>query len=209
MCPAFLLCSFAVCNINIASDIAGEFSSGGVPRNTALIDPTIFAIRSPEPVLHSERLSRMECRQEAIQAALHIVWMHAFDPARAHLLVHRSASELQPRFVEIVTKGVRSRCPDHDRCGIGDRLKPNLALEKPFFSALPFSDVAIDRVIRNSLAGSRNYWNREERDMNISPILAPTDSFDFYSLTGHESELVLLGAFNQCLGNDEIINGTL
>src|SRR5258705_13680466 len=80
-------CAFAACNINIATDIAGEFSPGGVSRNTTLIDPAIFPISSPEPIFHPEGFSGLECRQEAIEASLQIVWMHAFGPPHAHSMV--------------------------------------------------------------------------------------------------------------------------
>ena len=134
--------------------------------------------------------------------------MHAFGPPHAHFLLHGSAREIEPRFAEIVTKAVRSGRPDHDGCGIGDRLEPNLTLKQAFFSALSFSDVAIYRVIRNLLARGGGDWNREKRHMNIIPILAPTHRFDLYSVAGLESAVVLSGALNQSLRNHEIVNGT-
>src|SRR5258705_2756354 len=91
--------------------------------------------------------------------------------------LHGSAREIEPRFAEIVTKAVRSGRPDHDGCGIGDRLEPNLTLKQAFFSALSFSDVAIYRVIRNLLARGGRDWNRAKRHMNSIPILATTHPF--------------------------------
>jgi len=59
----------------------------------------------------------MECGQESIEASLHIVWMHGLDPSCADFLFHGSASEVEPRFVEIVAKGIRSSHPIKDgRC---------------------------------------------------------------------------------------------
>src|SRR5258708_2502005 len=92
------------------------------PRSTLFPYTTLF--RS-----HPERLSRMECRQKSIEASLHIVWMHGLDPSCADFLFHGSASELEPRFVEIVAKGIRSSHPNQDRRCIGHHLEPSLALK--------------------------------------------------------------------------------
>src|SRR5258705_186118 len=78
------------------ADIPREFPRPGVSRDATFHHPAVFAIRSPETILHPERLSGMEGRQEAVEAALQIVWVHAFGPSCAHFLLHASASELEP-----------------------------------------------------------------------------------------------------------------
>jgi hypothetical protein len=108
---ALRFCALEIRNVNVRADIAGEFSPR-ISRNATLDDPTVFAIRPPEPILHPERLSGMECGQEAIEAPLHIIRMHAFRPAGAHFLLHASASELEPWLVEIIAKRIRSGHPN-------------------------------------------------------------------------------------------------
>src|SRR5260370_2972456 len=124
-------------DVNVGPDIAGEFSPR-ISRNSALNHPAIFSIRPPEPIEHPERLSRMECGQESIEASLHIVWMHGLDPSCADFLFHVSASEVEPRFVEIVAKGIRSSHPNQHGLCIHHHLEPIPALTYSFFISLSF-----------------------------------------------------------------------
>ena len=82
----------------------------------------------------------MEGRQETIEATLHIVWMHAFGPSRAHFLLHASASELEPRSVEIIATSIRAGHPNQHRRRIGHFLEPRLAFPQSFFSTLQLSE---------------------------------------------------------------------
>src|SRR5579863_10247065 len=98
---SLLFCASAVCDVNVRADITLKFSAEGVSRNPTFNHPTIFSVSSLDPVLHSERLLRVEGRKEAIKTPLHIVWMHTFGPSKAYFLLHSSACELEPWSVEI------------------------------------------------------------------------------------------------------------
>src|ERR1700688_2927750 len=124
-----LLCSaLEIGDVNIGADIACELSTR-VSGNSTLYDPAIFSIRSPEAIFHPERLSGVECRQEDIEASLQIVWIYAFRPSTADFLLHRSASEFKPRFVEIIAEGIRSGHPNQNRRSVGHDLEPGFALK--------------------------------------------------------------------------------
>ena len=151
----------------------------------------------------------MEGRQETIEATLHVVWMHAFDPSCAHFLLHASASELEPRFVEIIAKAIRSGHPNQHRRRISHFLEPRLAFAQPLFSTLLLCDVSVYSVIRNLLARSRSNRNGENRDTNVTAIFSPANGFDFHSTAASELICVFSGAFNKRLRDDEIINGAL
>src|ERR1700692_2714617 len=172
-----------LCDGNVGSDIAGKFPSPGVSRNATFHHPPVFSIRSPEAIFHGERFSRLEGRQEAIEAALHIVRMHTFDPSHAYFLLHGSVGELEPWLIEIVAKAIRSGHPDQHRRRIRHRLEPGFALTQASFSALPFGDVAVSGVIDDLLAGRRSHRNCEKRYVNLSPILASSNRLDLYSPT--------------------------
>src|ERR1700691_537029 len=148
-----------ICDVNIGSDVAGKFSSAGVSRNATFHHPAVFPTRAPEPVLHAERPSRFEGRQEAIEAPLHVVRMHALNPSRAYLLFHRSAGEVEPGLIEIVAKAIRSGHPNQYRRRVGHRLEPGLAFAQVLLSALPLSDVAVYGIVCNLLTGTSNDRN--------------------------------------------------
>src|SRR5258705_4472373 len=85
-------------DVNVGPDIAGEFSPR-ISRDSALDHPAIFSIRPPEPIEHPERLSRMECGQESIEASWHIDWITGFSPSCADFLFLGSAIELEQRLL--------------------------------------------------------------------------------------------------------------
>ena len=149
----------------------------------------------------------MEGRQETVEATLHIVWMHAFDPSRAHFLLHASASELEPRLIEKIAKAIRSGHPNQHRRRIRHFLEPRLAFPQPFFSLLSFGDVPVYHIIRNLLARSRNNRNGKDGDTNITAILSPANSFDLDSTAVSEFLSGFAGDLNQRFRNDKIING--
>ena len=66
--------------------------------------------------------------------------MYAFRPPCADFLLHTSASELEPRLVEIIAKGICSGHPNQDRRRIGHRLETRFAFTQSFFNVLPFRD---------------------------------------------------------------------
>ena len=150
----------------------------------------------------------MECRQEAVEAPLYIVWMHAFDPSGAYFLLHASACKFEPRFVEIIAKAIRSGHPNQHRRGIGHYLEPRLAFPQPLFSMLLLGNVPVYRIIRNLLAGSRSNWNCDNGDTNMAPVFAPANGFDLHSMTLFELMCIFSCARNKRLGNDEVVDGT-
>jgi len=61
----------------------------------------------------------MKGRQETIEAASHIIRMHAFGPSYAYFLLHGSAGELEPWLIEVVAKAIGSGHPDQPGRRIG------------------------------------------------------------------------------------------
>ena len=150
----------------------------------------------------------MECRQEAVEAPLHVIWVYALDPSCAHFLLHGSASELEPRFVEVIAKAIRSGHPNQHRSRIGHCLEARLAFPQLFFRTLLLCNVSVHRVIRNLIAGSRNHGNSENGDTNLAAIFAPANALDLQAPAVLEHLSVLSGARHELLRNDEVINGT-
>src|SRR5580700_9296232 len=193
-------CPLSVRNVDIGTDIAREFSAPGVSRNATFDDPAIFSIRTPEPVFHPERFSGVEGRQEAIETALHIVWMHSFRPSCAHFLLHGSASEIEPRFVEVVAKAIRSGHPNQDRRLIGHYLKASFAFTKLLFGALLLRDVAIYGVIHDLFPGSRCDRNREKGYVDLSAVLSFSNGLDRDPATLLELKGVFSGTLRSFTG---------
>lgn len=70
----------------------------------------------------------MEGRQETIEAALHVIGMHSFDPSRAYFLVHGSPREVEPWLIEIVAKAMGFGHPDQHRRRICHSLETGFPL---------------------------------------------------------------------------------
>src|SRR2546422_578575 len=114
----------------------------------------------------------MEGGQETIEATLHVVWVHALGPPCAHFLLHASPSELEPGFVEVIAKAIRSGHPNQHRRRISHFPEPRLAFPQPFFSTLLSRDVSVDNVIRDLFARSRGNRDGENGDTNITPVFS-------------------------------------
>jgi hypothetical protein len=56
-------------------------------------------------------------------AALDVLWVHAFHPSDATLLICGTATKLQPASVEVFTSAVCTKPPHHLRFRIGDALE--------------------------------------------------------------------------------------
>jgi hypothetical protein len=148
----------------------------------------------------------VEGRQEPIEAALHIVKMHAFGPPNAYFLLHGSAGELEPWPIEIVAKAIGSGHPDQHGRRIGHSLEPGLAFPQPFFRKFPLCDIAVYGVIDDVLARTPGDRDGEKGYVNLAPILALTYGFDLNSPDLFELICVFSGAPYKGLGDDELIN---
>jgi hypothetical protein len=150
----------------------------------------------------------MEGGQETVEATLHIVWMHAFDPSRAHFLLQAPARVLEPWLIKKIAKAICSGHPNERRRRIRHFLEPRLAFPQAFFSTLLLCDVSVYSVICNLLARSPSNRNGKNGDTNITAIFPPANGFDLHSTAVSEFVCVLAGALDKRLRNDEIINGS-
>src|SRR5580658_1470783 len=146
----------------------------------------------------------MEGRQETVEATLHIVWMHAFDPSRAHFLLQAPARVLEPWLIKKIAKAICSGHPYESRRRIRHFLEPRLAFPQPFFSTLLLRDVSVYSVICNLLARSRNNRNGDNGDTNITAIFSPANGFDLDSTAVSEFLSGFARLLNQRFRNDKI-----
>src|SRR5215471_2850441 len=107
-------------DIDAGTNVAKEITIRSVSRNSGIIDPTIHAIVSAQPVLHSKVRSIVKVTDISLQAGGNIVAMDSFYPAASDLLSHLTASESQPGPIEPQAILVFARYPNHDRGRIHD-----------------------------------------------------------------------------------------
>ena len=94
--------------------------------------------------------------------------MNSRSPARAHLLLHRTPSELEPGSVEEVVRFVTAGTPDHHRRGIGRDAKPLLA-----FAQGVFDPSASDTLNQQPGNQARLPQERSGRADNVEFVLIP------------------------------------
>jgi hypothetical protein len=64
--------------INAGANVAKKSAVTGKSRNSGIINPTICAVASAEPVLHSESFTGIEVVGVNLYTALKILAMHSF-----------------------------------------------------------------------------------------------------------------------------------
>src|SRR6266516_5010745 len=84
--PQSLLLVYQFSDVHARTDVASEVLLRVIARHTAIRNPAILAVVTPQPVLHDERLPGIEGLRVNLEAARQIVRMHAFDPAISHFL---------------------------------------------------------------------------------------------------------------------------
>ena len=89
-----------------------------ISGDAGIIDPAIFAIVLPEPVLHSKIFTGVKVTGVKLYAAVKIGAMDTGRSTTANFLRHATAGECQPRPVEPNTAFVFARDPNHYRSGI-------------------------------------------------------------------------------------------
>src|SRR5581483_7279686 len=97
---ALLLDLPAFGDVNAGADVTGEAPVGREPRDAAVEQPTVLAVRSPEPVFQTELAPGGEGTEINLQTALVIVGVDALGPTQAQLLRHRAPGEIEPGLVE-------------------------------------------------------------------------------------------------------------
>ena len=100
-------------NVGTGAEVAEKAAIMRVTRNPGIVDPAIFPIMPPQPVLHAKFLSGFEVTDVNSEAAIKILRMNAFGPAIPEFLRHRASGELKPRPVEPDAELVFTRDPDH------------------------------------------------------------------------------------------------
>src|SRR5262249_26361029 len=120
-----LLFSHQFSDVHARSNIAGEISVRVISRNAVIGDPAVFAVVTPQPVLHGKRFARVERFRVSLHTLLQVIRMHVLSPAVSDLLLHGAASEIQPWLIEESAKLVdaghpdkngRSICNDSETC---------------------------------------------------------------------------------------------
>src|ERR1700691_3048975 len=76
-----LFCELAIRDIDTRAYVSGKRTVGVESRHNAIEEPAIFAVMPPEPILHVERLTRIESLAVAIQTPGHVFWVDPFCPA--------------------------------------------------------------------------------------------------------------------------------
>src|ERR1017187_3633070 len=84
-------------------------------RRPRVANPAVLPIGALQAGLHAERPWRVNPPPVGIQAALPVVRVYTLDPAIAHLLRHRPASEFEPGPIEERAQPVAAGRPKHER----------------------------------------------------------------------------------------------
>src|SRR5205823_12592366 len=101
-------------------DVTRKLSVFVIGSSTLVEDPTIFAVVSPEPVLHRKRFARVEGFRVRLEAHLRVVRMHALGPSISEFMFHAAARKLQPWFVKEGVELVDTGHPEENRRSIGN-----------------------------------------------------------------------------------------
>jgi hypothetical protein len=89
-----------VLDVDAGANVAKESAVTGKSRNSGIIDPTICAIVSAEPVLNLEIFTGIKVVGVNFYTAFKIVAVHSFGPAVTSLLSQTAAGEGQPSVVK-------------------------------------------------------------------------------------------------------------
>src|SRR5271169_658370 len=95
----------------------------------------------PEPILHLERLARIERFCVGVQARPQVFRMYSFCPTISKLRQQRPAGEIQPGLIEVVTQLVETGCPDHHGSSVRHQSESPLALQQSLLCPLAIGDV--------------------------------------------------------------------
>jgi hypothetical protein len=87
-------------DVNARADIAKESAITGKSRNSSIIDPTVCAIVTPQPVLHSKIFTGIKVAGVNVYTAVEIVLMDPLCPTITNFLRQQATSECQPRLIK-------------------------------------------------------------------------------------------------------------
>ena len=110
-----------VSDVHAGSEIPLEPPVGADIRHAGVAHPAPLAIMPEQPVLHRERLARVEARVVRAQAFSTVVRVDVFEPALAELVLERMTDEFEPAAVEPAAPLVRPAHPDHHGGVVGER----------------------------------------------------------------------------------------
>jgi hypothetical protein len=139
-CPQPLFGQLTLGDVDARANVPGKGAFWSHAGNARIDHPTVLPIRPPQAIFHREGLARLEGGLVSVEAMRNILRVHPFCPTIAHLLHHRSAGKIQPRFVEEGTTSVSTRHPDDDGRRIGHHAEARLAFPQRFLGSLTFLD---------------------------------------------------------------------
>src|SRR6185436_16624818 len=92
----------ALVDVDAAPDEAAKLARDVGKGRTSAEDVTVDAVEASQPIFHLERLAATEVIEIDPERTVHVVWMHALDPAIADLLLQLTSGEVEPGGVEVV-----------------------------------------------------------------------------------------------------------
>ena len=93
----------AIGDVKAGSDISLEFSIGIISRSADVPDATIFAVMTPQAIVHFKRLAIIESFVVGLETLGHVRRMNTFGPSIAEFLLKGTSREIEPAPVEVIT----------------------------------------------------------------------------------------------------------
>src|SRR5262249_55854389 len=94
-----------------------------------------------QAIFHRETFTMIKCPCICVEALLHIVFVDAFSPAVSEFLFNLSPGEVQPTLIDVGTKFVSTRHPDHHWSGICNDTGANFTLPHNLLRFLTLGDI--------------------------------------------------------------------
>src|SRR5579872_2461743 len=141
--PNLLCCLFLVMDVETTAYIAFKDSVSRVAGHSTVKNPAVLTGVVSHPVFHLKWTASIEITDVDLQATIKVLWMHILCPAIARLLFESAPDEIQPALVEVITKLVGARHPDHDGRSISNHSKTLFAFSQLVLS--PFLQCNVPR----------------------------------------------------------------
>src|SRR5580698_1206655 len=101
-----------VSDVNAGADEAEKEAGVRESRDAMIQQPTILTVGALQAVLHTERGSLLKIGAINLKTAIEVLPVNTLCPSVADLLLHGSATELQPRLIEPCAERVCTGKPD-------------------------------------------------------------------------------------------------
>src|SRR5438105_6684590 len=122
----------AIGDVKADSDISPEFSIGIISRSADVPDATIFAVMTPQAIVHFKRLAIIESFVVGLETLGHVRRMNTFGPSITEFLLKGTSREIEPAPVEVITFFIHARVPHRTwKTGEHAQIKVSRAIDGP------------------------------------------------------------------------------